>query len=207
MAWFVANKEGLVRGRNEKNGTLSQAARPNVVNSLEALAYGCLQDPLGRPLRRYNMTDVNKETISVLNDLIETSKDGEAGFKDLAEHTTSTELKAVFTAAATDTASAAVELQALVRTLGGDPETTTSVAGDLHRRWVDLKSAVTGKDDLALLNEAERGEDVAKKSYKKALENTEISTEARALIQKQFDGVMRNHDKVKALRDQARAQQ
>jgi uncharacterized protein (TIGR02284 family) len=153
------------------------------------------------------MTDVNKETISVLNDLIETSKDGEAGFKDLAEHTTSTELKAVFTAAATDTASAAVELQALVRTLGGDPETTTSVAGDLHRRWVDLKSAVTGKDDLALLNEAERGEDVAKKSYKKALENTDITTEARALIQKQFDGVMRNHDKVKALRDQARAQQ
>lgn len=152
------------------------------------------------------MTDVNKETISVLNDLIETSKDGEAGFKDLAENTNNAHLKAVFTKAAGETASAAAELQAHVRSLGGDPETTTSVAGDLHRRWVDLKSAITGKDDAALLNEAERGEDVAKKSYKKALENTDISTEARALIQKQFDGVMRTHDEVKALRDQARAQ-
>lgn len=152
------------------------------------------------------MTDANKENISVLNDLIETSKDGEAGFKDLAEHTKNTELKAIFTSAAGDTAAAAAELQGLVRQLGGDPETTTSVAGDLHRRWVDLKSAVTGKDDEALLNEAERGEDVAKKSYKKALENTDITADVRAVIQKQFDGVMRNHDKVKALRDQARAQ-
>ncbi|CAI3789111.1 hypothetical protein AHFPHNDE_02799 [Pseudomonas sp. MM227] len=152
------------------------------------------------------MTDAHKETIKVLNDLIETSKDGEAGFKDLAENTKNPELKAVFTAAASDTASGAAELQNEVRKLGGEPETTTSVAGDLHRRWVDLKSAITGKDDVALLNEAERGEDVAKKSYTKALENHDVTPEVRAVIQKQFDGVMRNHDKIKALRDAARAQ-
>lgn len=152
------------------------------------------------------MTDITKETIKVLNDLIETSKDGEAGFKDLAEQTKSAELKAVFTSAAADTASAAAELQGLVRQLGGDPETSTSVAGDLHRRWVDLKAAITGKDDAALLNEAERGEDVAKMSYTKALENADVAPEVRAVIQKQYEGVLRNHDKVKALRDQARAQ-
>lgn len=152
------------------------------------------------------MTDVTKETIKVLNDLIETSKDGEAGFKDLAENTKNEHLRSVFTRAAGDTASAAAELQGLVRNLGGDPETTTSVAGDLHRRWVDLKSAVTGKDDAALLNEAERGEDVAKKSYRKALENSDVAPDVRAVIQKQYDGVLRNHDKIKALRDAARAQ-
>jgi uncharacterized protein (TIGR02284 family) len=151
----------------------------------------------------FEMTDAHKETIKVLNDLIETSKDGEAGFKDLAENTNNAELKGVFTA---DTASGAAELQAYVRQLGGEAETTTSVAGDLHRRWVDLKSAITGKDDVALLNEAERGEDVAKKSYTKALENKDVTPEAHALIQKQFEGVMRNHDKIKALRDAARAQ-
>jgi uncharacterized protein (TIGR02284 family) len=54
----------------------------------------------------------------------------------------------------------------------------------LHRRWVDLKSAITGKDDAALLNEAERGEDLAKKSYNKALENKDLTPEIRALVQK-----------------------
>lgn len=151
------------------------------------------------------MTDIHKETIKVLNDLIETSKDGEAGFKDLAEHTKNDHLRGVFASRAADTASAAVELQAIVTRLGGEPETTTSVGADLHRRWVDLKAALTGKDDEALLNEAERGEDVAKKSYSKALENQHLTPDVRAVIQKQYDGVLRNHDQIKALRDQARA--
>ncbi|MFF7706669.1 PA2169 family four-helix-bundle protein [Pseudomonas sp. NPDC007930] len=151
------------------------------------------------------MTDIIKENIKELNDLIETSKDGEAGFKDLAEHTKHEPLRSVFLKRASETGAAASELQALVVTLGGKPETSTSVSGDLHRRWIDLKAAITGKDDAALLNEAERGEDVAKKSYSKALENQHLTPDVRAVIQKQYDGVLRNHDQIKALRDQARA--
>src|SRR3546814_8454090 len=81
------------------------------------------------------MTDINKESISVLNDLIETSKDGQEGFKTCAEDIKHPQLKALFVQRAADCATAAAELQAAVRSLGGDPETSTSVAGDLHRRW------------------------------------------------------------------------
>ena len=116
------------------------------------------------------MTDLNKEAISVLNDLIETSKDGQEGFKTCAEDIKHPELKALFAKRSADCAAAAAELQAAVRQLGGDPETSTSVAGDLHRRWVDVKSMFTGKDEEAVLNEAERGEDHALKAYKEALE-------------------------------------
>ena len=94
-----------------------------------------------------------KETISVLNDLIETSKDGEKGFRECAEDLKRADLKTTMMQRSQDCASAAAELQQLVRSLGGDPETSSSVAGDLHRRWVDLKSMVTGKDDEAILNE------------------------------------------------------
>ena len=111
-----------------------------------------------------------KDTISVLNDLIETSKDGEKGFRECAEDLKNPQLKTTMNQRAQDCATAAAELQQLVRTLGGDPETTTCTAGDMHRRWVDLKTMVTGKDDEAILNECERGEDVALKSYRKALE-------------------------------------
>ena len=154
------------------------------------------------------MTDLNKEAISVLNDLIETSKDGQEGFKTCAEDIKHPELKALFAKRAADCAAAAAELQAQVRALGGDPETSTSVAGDLHRRWVDVKSVFTGKDEEAVLNEAERGEDHALKAYKEAIEkiNKHNLLGIRDLVERQYHGVQRNHDQVKALRNQARAQ-
>ncbi|CDZ94278.1 MULTISPECIES: PA2169 family four-helix-bundle protein [Pseudomonadaceae] len=145
-----------------------------------------------------------KETISVLNDLIETSKDGEKGFRECAEDLKNPQLKTTMVQRAQDCATAVAELQQLVRSLGGDPETSGSVAGDLHRRWVDLKSLVTGKDDEAILNECERGEDVALKSYRKALDK-DLPADIRVVVQRQFQGVQRNHDQVKALRDAERA--
>jgi len=154
------------------------------------------------------MTDINKESIKVLNDLIETSKDGQEGFKTCAEDIKHPELKALFAKRSADCATAAAELQAAVRSLGGDPETSTSVAGDLHRRWVDVKSMFTGKDEEAVLNEAERGEDHALKAYREPIEkiNQHNLLGIRYLVERQYHGAQRNHDQVKALRNQARAQ-
>jgi len=154
------------------------------------------------------MTDINKESISILNDLIETSKDGEKGFHTSAEDIKRPDVKAFFMSRSAEIATAVRELQAEVRALGGDPETSSSVSGTLHRAWVDLKSTLTGKDDVAILNEVERGEDVALKAYKEALQKAtekKLPATVTSLISKQLQGVQANHDKVKALRDQARA--
>ena len=154
------------------------------------------------------MTDINKEAISILNDLIETSKDGEKGFQTSAEDIKNPAVKAFFLSRSAEIATAVRELQTEVRALGGDPETSSSVGGTLHRAWVDLKSTLTGKDDVAILNEVERGEDVALKAYKEALEKAHqkaLPSNVVTLIQKQLTGVQANHDKVKALRDSARA--
>jgi uncharacterized protein (TIGR02284 family) len=139
-----------------------------------------------------------------LNKLIETCKDGEAGFKACADDVKSAELKRLFQDRALQCASAADELQRCVLELGGTPEDSTSVGADLHRRWVDLKSLVTGKDEKAILNEAERGEDVAKARYAEALREN-LPSNIRDLVQRQYEGVLRNHDQVKALRDIERA--
>ncbi|MBM7059160.1 PA2169 family four-helix-bundle protein [Pseudomonas sp. UL073] len=151
-----------------------------------------------------DITEDRKATIKVLNNLIETSKDGEAGFKVCAEDVKRPDLKTLFLDRAQQCAQAAAELQRVVLQLGGDPEESTSVGGDLHRRWVDLKALVTGKDEEAVLNECERGEDVAKKHYAEALEKP-LPAEIRTLVQRQYDGVLRNHDQIKALRNAARA--
>lgn len=147
---------------------------------------------------------MNDDLISTLNELIETCKDGEKGFKTCAEDISDGQFKQPFLARVADCALAAKELQALVVAHGGTPETKSSLSGTLHRRWVDIKSAITGKDDEAILNECERGEDVALKSYRRALEKN-LPADVRTVVERQYQGTVRNHDMVKNLRDRARA--
>jgi uncharacterized protein (TIGR02284 family) len=146
----------------------------------------------------------NDDVISTLNDLIETSKDGEEGFRACADDASDPALKNFFSSRAQSCAAAVIELQDLVRACGGDPKNSSGLGGALHRRWVDIKSLITGKDDKAVLAECERGEDVAVASYRKALEKN-LPPEVRALVERQYQGVLQNHDQVRALRDKYRS--
>ena len=111
----------------------------------------------------------------------------------------------MFLRRAQDCAKGAADLQQLVARLGGSPEAGSSVAGAVHRGWVDLKAAVSSRTDLAILEECERGEDVAKARYRKALEET-LPEDIRAVVQRQYDGVVRNHDQIRELRDRYKAE-
>jgi len=142
--------------------------------------------------------------ISQLNELIETSKDGEQGYMKAARDAQSRELKTLFTQGARRCAEGARELQDLVRSLGGDPEKTGSTTAALHRGWINVKEAVTGRDDKAILEEVERGEDYAKAQYRKAVDDA-LPANVKAVVERQYRGVISNHDKVRALRDQFRA--
>lgn len=144
------------------------------------------------------------ELIATLNELIETSKDGEQGFTTSAEAVAEAQLREVFLDGARRCGEAARELQTEVRTLGGDPDRSGSVSGALHRGWVEVKRAVTGRDALAVLEEVERGEDAALRAYREALEKP-LPPTVRDLVQRQCAGAQANHDRVRALRDTWRA--
>lgn len=142
----------------------------------------------------------NDNAISVLNNLIETCKDGEMGFKSAADGLKNSSLQAKFLEYSRQRAQFARELQDEVRRLGGDPEQSGSMSGSLHRGWLGIKSAVTGKDDHAILAEAERGEDAAKAAYEKAIQET-LPPSAKTLIQEQSAKVRQAHDDVRDTRD------
>jgi uncharacterized protein (TIGR02284 family) len=145
----------------------------------------------------------NERVIDILNKLIETCKDGEYGFRTCAEHVDSQHLRTVFLDRAESCRKGAMELQAEVARLGGKPETDSSTTGTMHRGWVNLKGALTGNSDQAALDECERGEDAALERYRDAIK-ADLPSQVAALVQRQYEGVKRNHDQIRSLRNEHR---
>lgn len=163
-----------------------------------------MENEYGNTTPEYAEHMSNDDVISTLNNLIETCKDGQEGFQQAAEGVQNSQLKSLFYEFSQQRAKFAGELQSLVRELGGDPETSASTAGALHRGWINIKSAITGQDDEAILNECERGEDVAKSAYKDALDEN-IPANVATVVNEQYRWILAAHDQVKALRDSADA--
>jgi uncharacterized protein (TIGR02284 family) len=134
--------------------------------------------------------------------LIETLKDGQEGFRQAAEAVSDPELKSLFNGYSMQRSRFAGELQNEAVSLGeSKPEDTSSASGALHRTWINLKSAMTSKDDHAILAECERGEDSAVKEYREAMQNEDLSAPVREIVSRQFTEVKSAHDRIKQLRD------
>ena len=101
---------------------------------------------------------------------------------------------------------AAAELQSLVEQHGGEAEDSGTTSGSMHRGWVAVKSALSGYTDVSILEETERGEDTALAAYRRALKE-DLPPDVKSVVERQLQGVQRNHDQVRLLRDQARAAQ
>ena len=142
--------------------------------------------------------------ISVVENLIETCKDGQKGYHDAAEHAKSPALKTYFNEQSAERARFAQELQTQLATLGKpDKKVSGSVSGAMHRAWLDTKANLGGGDHT-ILESVEAGEDNAKETYGKALSGTLPST-LKEIVGRQAASVQRAHDKVRVLRDQAKA--
>lgn len=183
----TANDLNLTPSGLRQNDRLSDMAASI---SADSNAYTTDRDP----------EDINEDAIDTLNDLLECCRDGEYGFRECAEHTKAQDIKTVLGQRAEDCRMAAVDLQALIVKMGGEPEEGGTASGAMHRGWVSVKGTLTGYSDYAMLDECERGEDVALANYRKALKQT-LPAVARALVESQSQGAQRNHDQIKALRD------
>jgi uncharacterized protein (TIGR02284 family) len=144
---------------------------------------------------------MTQEVNDVLNDLIETLKDGEFGFRSAAEEASRNDLRQVFQKYSNQRAEFARTLQMQVQRSGEEAEDSGSVAGALHRGWLSVKSSVATWDDQALLEECERGEDSAVESYRNALGNSDLVGSARSIVESQYSQIQEAHDQIRSLRD------
>jgi uncharacterized protein (TIGR02284 family) len=145
------------------------------------------------------MADTSHD-ISTLNGLIATTLDSVDGYTEAAKDAQSGRFGEMFTSRAQERRQVATTLQAEVTRLGGDPEDDGTVLAGAHRMFLNLKSVVTGKDDKAIVDEVERGEDHIKAKFESALADSGLSPLARDVIQKAWVSVKEGHDQMRDLK-------
>jgi len=128
---------------------------------------------------------------AVLNSLIETCKDGERGLLHAAELVTSPALKAFFTDTAQRRAQMAGDLLPHAQRLGGTETSDGTAGATLHRKWMDVRSAISG-DDRAVVSEAERGDAITVQAFKSAVEGALPAT-VRDLVERGYDEARASH--------------
>jgi uncharacterized protein (TIGR02284 family) len=145
------------------------------------------------------MVDQN-DVRDTLQELIETNRDGQSGYREAAEHIKNPEIRSFFLEQSTERARFAGELEQLIREFGeSNPDRTGSVAGTLRRKWIDAKAALGGGDHT-ILESVEQGEDSAKKAYEKALKAS-LPANVLEVVRHQAESIRAAHDHVKQLRD------
>ena len=138
----------------------------------------------------------NSDDKTVLNTLLATLTDSINGYRESAEQVESAEFRRLFLESADERSRVADELRTEVSRLGGDPNDDGSFMGKTHQVFLDLKAAVTGRDDKAIINEVERGEDYLKEKFEAALKSESLTGESRAVVDRAFASVRRGHDRV-----------
>lgn len=142
------------------------------------------------------MADSN---VATLETLTSTLIDSVNGYRDAAADAEGHQFQQLFREMADERSQIAEDLRSEIRRLGGNPPDDGSFLGKTHQRFMDLKAAITGRDDKAIINEVERGEDYLKDKFETAL-NSDSDPQVRSVIERAYQSVRRGHDRVRDIK-------
>ena len=140
------------------------------------------------------------DNITILKTLTSTLNDSVNGYRDAADHAEGSEFQQIFRDNAAERERVAGELAGEVRRLGGTPDEDGTMLGKTHQAFLGLKAAVMGRDDKAIINEVERGEDYLKEKFEAALADDKLTPESREIVERAFQSVRKGHDQIAQLK-------
>ena len=132
-----------------------------------------------------NVKQTRGEILDALNKLLTRNHDAEEGYQEAAENAKDAELKSMFLAQSRQRSEFAMEIDREIRALGGDADNGTSLVADLHRAWINIKSAMSNTTDKAVAEECRRGDSGALTDYNEVLEQTDIAASTRDILLRQ----------------------
>lgn len=118
---------------------------------------------------------MNTDTVKdALQDLIIRLQDAEKGYKEISHSTSNIALKKWLNRYASERHSMHQVLEGHVAARGGKAEIKTSILGDLHRIFIDIKLSATDDDFGPIVEEIKRGSDRLIADYHKIIEEVEL---------------------------------
>ena len=140
-----------------------------------------------------NVKETRGEILDQLNKLLTRNHDAEKGYQEAAESVKDAELKSLFLAQSRQRSEFATELDREIQALGGEAGNGTSLASDLHRAWINVKSTFANDDDKATVQECQRGDQEALDNYNSVLQETDLVASTRELLLRQKQSVDSAH--------------
>ena len=136
-----------------------------------------------------NVKETRGEILDQLNKLLTRNHDAEKGYQVAADSVKDNELKTLFLAQSRQRGEFAQEIEREIRALGGEPDNGTSLASDLHRAWINIKSTISSNDDKATVQECHRGDQEAVDNYNAVLQETDLVASTRELLLRQKQSI------------------
>lgn len=146
---------------------------------------------------------IHEELVDNLQNLLVKNYDAEKGFAKAMNDAKDGSLKNFLKHQAAQRSRFANELDKEIRNLNEKPKESGSVTGGLHRTWIDIKTAVTGEKDEAVLEECIRGEKASVEEYEERLQKNNFPPHVSSLLNNQLSEIKSTLNKVKTLEDVA----
>jgi uncharacterized protein (TIGR02284 family) len=144
--------------------------------------------------------------VSTLETLTTTLIDSVNGYENAAKDSDNPRFQQLFRERASERRQVLDDLRSEIRRLGGDPPDDGSFMGKTHQSWLDLKAAITGRDEKKIVNSVEAGEDYLKEKFETALESGDLTGESRQVVERTYQSVRSGHDQMSQLKHGLEAQ-
>lgn len=130
------------------------------------------------------------EVISDLKELLAIVNDGKEGYQTAAEATESADLQALFLRLSGERIVYAAELKEHIAQHGAEADNESGgLLGGLHRTWLNLKQALSSKEDKALLDAIVTGERTAIEKFDACIADYADHADHLKLLTEQRDGI------------------
>ena len=131
----------------------------------------------------------NLEVITILNELIETCRDGQEGNRTAAENIRNSEFRRLFNIFSQQRTQFVSELKAEVHRIGGEPQ---------PERRAPSRPARTPNDEGAIIAGRQIGEESAVNTYREALKS-DLPLDVQYVVKRQYMVIKDAYDRIRIL--------
>ncbi len=148
----------------------------------------------------------NEDIVEELNELVKINNDRIQGYEKAIEDSEDTELDGLFRQAVLQSQNFRSQLADHIVRIDGtavSDATSTDLSSKIHRAWIDIKAAVSGKDRDTVLSSVEFGENAAVEAYEDALEEDDLPHYIKDVLETQLADLRATRDRVLSMRQSA----